>query len=360
MLSDALLEIGYRWIDRGLIPDFVLRRVIRALLRKRLREIDYGSVEANHASTMKWIEDARGRERIAELTQKANEQHYEVSTDFWLSVLGPRAKYSACLYPTGKETLAEAELLMLESYCVKADLRDGQTILDLGCGWGTVTLFLAERYPNSRIVGLSNSSNQRAYIDEVASVGGLDNVEIITADVNTFDFEGTIYFDRIITVGMFEHMKNYESLFAKVARWLRPRVEGVDSDDSLLFIDVFCHAKMPYHFEDADGWMTHNFFSGGTMPSHDLFVYFQSDLTLVRSWFLPGTNYACTLRDWPKRLDAAEAVRNELQRVQNDGMQSEGNIMFQRWRVYLIACFEMFNMDSGEQWGTGHYLFKRG
>ncbi|KAF5375371.1 hypothetical protein D9615_007920 [Tricholomella constricta] len=298
------MHASYQLLDKGLVPDFIVRRVIRALLRQRLREIDRGSFEANHAAKMRWIEELRARDAIAEVPEKANEQHYQVPTKFIISTLGPYAKYSSCLYPTGKETLAEAESLMLESYCEKAQLRDNQEILDLGCGWGSLSLFLAQKYPNARITGLSNSATQKAHIDAVAKLRGLTNIVIITADINTFNFGSGEYFDRIISIEMFEHMKNYQVLFQKVSTWLRPNLSpAARADDALLFIQVFCHRSMPYHFEEGDGWMAQNFFSGGTMPSHDLFTYFQSDLTLIRSWYINGMHYSRTLEDWLKLQD---------------------------------------------------------
>ncbi|KAJ7049972.1 S-adenosyl-L-methionine-dependent methyltransferase [Mycena amicta] len=361
MVSESLLQIGYRWLDRGLVPDFIIRRVIRALLRQRLREIDHGSFEANYAAKMKWIEDVRSRANIAELTEKANEQHYEVPTKFIISTLGPYAKYSSCLYPTGKETLAEAEVLMLESYCQKAQLKDGQDVLDLGCGWGSVSLYLARKYPNSRIVGLSNSATQKAHIDATAKERGYTNVEIITADVNTFDFAGSRHFDRIISIEMFEHMKNFQVLLSKVSTWLRPSKTSED-DEALLFIHIFCHSTTPYHFEQDDGWMAQNFFSGGTMMSHDLLAYFQTDLTLLQSWYISGTHYSRSLEDWLKLQDRnAKVGLKELQADAKANGRSEADALatFHRFRVFYMACSELFNMDGGQQWGVGHYLFKR-
>ncbi|KAK7005899.1 (S)-coclaurine N-methyltransferase [Favolaschia claudopus] len=364
MVSDALLQIGYRWLDHGLVPDFIIRRVIRALLRQRLREIEQGSFEANHERKMKWIEDVRARVQIAELTEKANEQHYEVPTKFIISTLGPYAKYSSCLYPTGKETVAEAEVLMLESYCQKAQLKDGQDVLDLGCGWGSLSLFLAQKYSNSRITGLSNSATQKAHIDAIAKERGLANLEIITANVNTHDFAGSRYFDRILSIEMFEHMKNYQVLLAKVASWLKPssKAKSVEEDEALLFIHIFCHKSMPYHFEEDDGWMAQNFFSGGTMCSFDMFTYFQSDLTLVRSWYLAGTHYSRSLEDWLKLQDknSKEGLRVLREDARAQGRtEAEAIALFHRFRVFYMACSELFNMDRGQQWGVGHYLFKR-
>ncbi|KAF8197879.1 S-adenosyl-L-methionine-dependent methyltransferase [Pholiota molesta] len=393
---NSILQIGYDLLDRGLIPDCVLRAAIRMLLRQRLREINTGSLEANHAAKMKWIEDVRSRTTIADVPEKANEQHYEVSTEFILSTLGPYGKYSSCLYPTGKESLAEAEKLMLESYCIKAQLRDGLDFLDLGCGWGSLSLFLAEKYPNSRITGLSNSATQKQHIDGTAKARGLTNIEIITADVNTHDFDKSNRFDRILTIEMFEHMKNYQALFKKVSTWLRPKANAPLSDiqaegflpknendeeaeESLLFIHIFCHKSMPYHFVEDDGWMAKNFFSGGTMPSHDLFLYFQSDLVLLRNWYLPGTHYSRTCEDWLRMQD--NNSKKGLKELEKDAVKKgqpaiEGRKAYNRFRVFYMACSELFRTDGGDQyvmkmllyklatiltffrWGVGHYLFK--
>ncbi|OSD06740.1 S-adenosyl-L-methionine-dependent methyltransferase [Trametes coccinea BRFM310] len=358
MFTDRILAVGYDLLDKGLVPDFVLRPTIRALCRQRLRDIDMGSFEANFAAKMKWIEGVRARSKIAELTEKANEQHYEVSTSFMLSCMGPYAKYSCCLYPTGQETLEEAEILMMESYCEKASLRDGQDVLDLGCGWGSLSLYLAQKYPRSRITGLSNSATQKAHIDGVAKDRGLTNLEIITADVNTYDFEGAKYFDRILSIEMFEHMKNYKMLMSKVASWLKP----IGPDDALFFVHIFCHKTTPYHFEEGDGWMAQTFFSGGTMPSHDLLLYFQDDLTHIRSEYISGKHYARTSEDWLRRQDAN--AKQGLAELEKDAVakgldKNEGRKAFYRFRVFYIAVAEFFALNNGQEWGVGHYLFKR-
>ncbi|KAJ3766378.1 S-adenosyl-L-methionine-dependent methyltransferase [Lentinula raphanica] len=360
------LQLGYDGLDRGLVPDFAVRLVIRALLRQRLREIDNGSLEANHAAKMAWIEGVKQRTEIADLTEKANEQHYEVSTKFILSTLGPCAKYSACLFPTGKESLAEAEVLMLERYCAKAQLKDGQDVLDLGCGWGSLSLYLAKKYPNSRITGMSNSSTQKAYIDAKAESQKLTNLTIITADVNTHDFTAE-RFDRIISIEMFEHMKNYQVLLKKVSTWLKPSTET--GSDSLLFIHIFCHRNIPYHFEDTEektgdksNWMAQNFFSGGTMPSQDLLLYFQDDLSLVQSWYLSGVHYSKTLEAWLKLQDQnRELGLKELQLDAKAKGQDpiEGVKAFYRFRVFYMASSELFRFNGGQEWGIGHYLFKK-
>ncbi|KAJ7594491.1 S-adenosyl-L-methionine-dependent methyltransferase [Mycena floridula] len=354
---DSILQVGYDLLDKGLVPDFVLRRVIRLLLRQRLREIDHGSLEKNHEAKMKFIEQVRSREAIAIATEKANAQHYEVSTKFILSTLGPCAKYSSCLYPTGKESLEEAEILILDSYCEKAQLKDGQDILDLGCGWGSLSLYLSKKFPKSRIVGLSNSATQKTHIDATAKAAGLSNLEIITGDVNTFDFAGSKHFDRILSIEMFEHMKNYEILLKKISTWLRP---CTPKEPSLLFIHIFCHRTTPYHFEEGDGWMAQNFFSGGTMLSHDSLVYFQSDLRMVRSWYLPGTHYSRTLEAWLRTQDRNKKAG--IEELRQDAIAkgvdpAEAVKTFYRFRVFYMACSELFGMDNGEQYGVGHYLF---
>ncbi|KAF9064754.1 S-adenosyl-L-methionine-dependent methyltransferase [Rhodocollybia butyracea] len=299
------------------------------------------------------------RTHIADVPEKANEQHYEVSTKFILSTLGPCAKYSSCLFPTGNETLEEAEVLMLESYCEKAQLQDGQDVLDLGCGWGSLSLYIAQKYPRSRITGLSNSTTQKTHIDATAKLRGLNNLEIITADVNTYDFVETNRFDRILSIEMFEHMKNYQILFKKVSTWLK-------SNDSLLFIHIFCHRTAPYHFEeegaDNSDWMAKNFFAGGTMPSHDLFLYFQDDVKLVRSWFISGIHYSKTLEAWLKLQDenrqaGLEELQTDAKAKGNDPM--EGLKAFYRFRVFYMACSELFKFNNGQEWGLGHYLFRK-
>ncbi|KAF8134445.1 S-adenosyl-L-methionine-dependent methyltransferase [Boletus edulis] len=352
----------YHLIDKGLIPDFVLRPAIRALCHARLRQINLGSFEADHAAKMNWIQALRARDSIADVTHKANEQHYEVSTKFILSCLGPYMKYSACLYPTGNESLEEAEILMFESYCQKAQLKDGMHILDLGCGWGSLTVYLAQKYPASHIVGLSNSATQKLYIDGVAKAKNLPNIEIITGDVNVYDFDSSVRFDRILSIEMFEHIKNYELLLRKVASWLRPyRSDDLDDSGPLLFVHIFCHKTTPYHFEESDGWMAQMFFAGGTMPSHDLLTYFQSDMTLIKSWYLSGQHYSRTLEDWLRRQDcnAKQGIVELEEDALSKGLSAEqGRKMFYRFRLFYLACSELFNMHGGQEWGVGHYLFR--
>ncbi|KAK4698454.1 cyclopropane-fatty-acyl-phospholipid synthase, partial [Phenoliferia sp. Uapishka_3] len=355
-LTSTLTVYGESALDRGLIPDFIVRRAIRYLSQQRLDEIASSTLEQAADAKWEYIEELKARLEIAIETEKANEQHYEVSSwssghvgwgvtseamkalkytivisalsklssvicHFWLhldpalradahfpstpqvstefiqSCLGKNMKYSCCLYPTGKESLDVAEDLMLESYCEKAKLVDGMDILDLGCGWGSLTLFLAKKYPKSRITSLSNSATQKIHIDSQAALRGLSNVEVFTGDVKVFDFAGIRSFDRVMSIEMFEHMKNYDFLLAKISTWLKSNKDAAGGN-AYLFVHIFCHKDTPYHFEENDGWMSRNFFSGGTMPSFDLFSYFQRSLTLERSWWINGRHYGKTCEDW--------------------------------------------------------------
>ncbi|KAN0063992.1 hypothetical protein ACQY0O_003598 [Thecaphora frezii] len=355
--------LAYEALDRGYLPDPLLRRIIRRLNQERLASLvhswdDYG---AHIEQKLAYVASLQTRQ-IAIETDKANQQHYEVDTGFMLSCLGRRAKYSCCLYPTGHESLDEAEDAMLESYCQKAKLRDGQDLLDLGCGWGSLSLFLAQKYPNSRIRALSNSKTQKAYIDSTAAMRGITNLEVFTGDVNTFEFdEGS--FDRILSIEMFEHMKNYSHLFRKVSRWLKPSNEA--ADPSLLFIHIFCHRTTPYHFEEDDGWMAQNFFTGGTMPSHDLFLHFQQYVKLEQMWWINGTHYAKTCEHWLKKQDSLNGrnnasialLRKDAEKQGKDAL--EGEKTFYRFRVFYLACAEFFATNGGNEWGVGHYLFSR-
>lgn len=357
MALQSLEQWSYTLLEKGVIPDFVLRRAVRYLSNVRLKEVGARDpLEQTHARKMQWIETIKARKTIADATDKANEQHYEVPTNFILSCLGPRAKYSSALYPTGRETLAEAEVAMLEAYCTKAKLADGIDILDLGCGWGSLSLFLAEKYPNARITALSNSKTQKEYIDS----HGFKNLEVLTGDVNFFDFQDNRRFDRVLSIEMFEHMKNYQELFRKIESWLKPN-DKAHGGEALLFVHIFCHKSVTYDFVSEDGWMAQHFFTGGTMPSFDLFTYFQDYLVLQQSWWVNGKNYGQTSEDW---LVLQDAHRTEgLKILQDDATRrglpvEEGTKAWYRFRTFFLTVAVFFAMNDGEEWGVGHYLFR--
>ncbi|WP_420428625.1 SAM-dependent methyltransferase [Algiphilus sp.] len=338
--------------ERGWIPDPLARLGMRRLIGRRLRDEANQDGEVRAARLQSFI-DALRESPIAIHTSDANAQHYEVPAQFFHQHLGPRLKYSCCLYPTGQEDLATAEEAMLALYAERAGVADGQRILDLGCGWGSLSLWLAERYPNAEIVGLSNSHGQRAWIMEQAQKRGFKNVEIVTGDIAEFDFPvGDVRagFDRIISIEMFEHMKNYGALLAKLRRWLRDA-------ESRLFVHIFAHKLLAYHFEDRsrDDWMTRYFFSGGTMPSENLLLHFQDDLRIERQWWVDGKHYERTSNQWLAGMDAnRDAI---LKTFRESDYGAEPDIWFQRWRMFYMAVAELFGFDNGNEWGVAHYRF---
>jgi cyclopropane-fatty-acyl-phospholipid synthase len=325
MAADALVD---RLIASGRVPDPLLRAGIQAACAKRLRRERRRGPEAKEA----FVELLRSSP-IAERVEKPNEQHYEVPPEFFRLVLGPRLKYSSCLWPDGVETLAVAEDAMLDLTCEGAGLEDGMTLLDLGCGWGSLTGWLSERYPNSRILAVSNSRPQREHIDSL----GLSNVRVLTADVNRLRLGER--FDRIISIEMLEHVRNYEALLARIASWLEP--------DGRFFCHVFSHDRFAYAYED--GWMARRFFTAGTMPSDDLLPRFDRDLLLEKHWRVPGSHYARTAEAWLERLDAN---RGEIERLVGSRATAE-------WRVFFLACAGLWGYRGGREWLVSHYRFMK-
>jgi len=290
---------------------------------------------------------------VAVETDAANEQHYEVPTEYFNLVLGPHRKYSSCLYPEGAKTdLAEAEELMLALCSERAELSNGQSILELGCGWGSWSLYMAAKYPESKITAVSNSKTQKEYIDGQTAARGLTNLTVITDNVVYFTPPEPGSYDRVVSVEMFEHMKNYKVLMSRIASWLKPRGK--------LFVHIFVHRLgLPYHYEvnGEDDWMTKYFFAGGTMPSMDLLLNFQEDLALSRKYYVNGVHYSRTLEDWLVRHDAAKSHIMPLFR-QTYG-EDQALKWFVYWRLFYLACSELFAYQGGERWGVGHYLFEK-
>jgi cyclopropane-fatty-acyl-phospholipid synthase len=329
--------------ERGLLPDWLIRVGIRRLLERRL-----GQIAREDGTRPDFVQQLR-QGPIAIETDAPNVQHYEVPTAFFERVLGPRLKYSCCHYATPETSLAEAEEEMLDLFCRRAGLEDGMQVLELGCGWGSLCLWIAERYPNCRVLAVSNSRTQREYIDRRSSEMDLQNVDAVTADVGEFDT--TRRFDRVMSIEMFEHVRNHERLMARIAGWL--------DEGGKLAVHIFCHrsAAYPFETEGRDDWMGRHFFTGGIMPSQDLLLRFQRELVLEELWTVPGTHYARTLEDWLLRCDAER--RRLLPVFQTDLGPAEGKRQLQRWRIFFMACAELFACRGGSEWFVSHYRFAK-
>lgn len=334
--------------ERGFLPDALIRAGIRRLCAQRLREECAADAEASWARFTALLEELR-RSPIAIETEAANTQHYELPAGFFRLCLGRRLKYSSCYYPRGDESLDEAEEAMLALYGERAELADGQHILELGCGWGSLTLWMAERFPAARITGVSNSRSQREHILAEAGRRGLGNVEILTCDVNRLELDRT--FDRVVSIEMFEHMRNYATLLERIHGWLRP--------DGKLFVHIFCHRELMYPFETEgeDNWMGRHFFTGGLMPAADTLLHFQQHLLLERQWRLSGRHYQRTANHWLANQDRHRAeVMEILVRAYGADQAARWN---QRWRMFWMACAELFGFRDGNEWLVGHYRFVR-
>ena len=335
--------------ERGLIPDALLRAGIRRWCGRRLRDEHANDPEAAARRGAALIEGLR-RSPLAIHTDAANRQHYELPPAFFARCLGPRLKYSGCFYPTGNETLAQAEEAMLALYEERAQLGDGQDILELGCGWGSLTLWMAARYPNARITAVSNSRSQRAFIEARCREWGLSNVCVLTCDVNRLALPAEA-FDRCVSVEMFEHMRNYADLFGRIAGWLRP--------GGKLFAHVFCHRTLLYPFETEgeENWMGRHFFTGGLMPAADTLLWFQDALRIDARWLLDGSHYQRTANDWLRNQDMH---RSEIMPILRQAYGEAAPLWMQRWRMFWMACAELFGYARGREWMVAHYRFARG
>jgi cyclopropane-fatty-acyl-phospholipid synthase len=338
----------YDLLEKDLIPDLLIRTGIKILLSQRLEDEDKGSLEANRTALIEYIEKLK-KSPIAVDTRAANEQHYEVPTEFYQYCLGKRLKYSGGYWPDGVTNLDESENAMLRLSTERANLVNGHSILDLGCGWGSFTLYLAEKFPDSKITSVSNSKTQKEFIDSVCKEKGYKNVEVITKDMNEFTIDKK--FDRLISVEMLEHMKNYELLFQKFSQFLK--------DDGLFFVHIFTHKHYAYPFEvrDDSDWMSKYFFTGGQMPSDDLFLYFQKDLRVIKHWIVNGKHYQKTSEAWLSKMDSnKDKIMPIFESVYG---KENATKWWVYWRVFYMACAELWGYNGGEEWLVSHYLFEK-
>ena len=342
--ADGVLGLA----ERGLVPDALLRAGIRRMCAQRLRDEHAGDPDAAARRNAALIAELR-ESPVAIHTDAANRQHYELPPGFFTRCLGPRLKYSGCYYPTGNETLAQAEEAMLALYGERAELADGQDILELGCGWGSLTLWMAQHYPNARITAVSNSAPQRAFIEAQCRERGFANVRVITCDVNRLELPAS-NFDRCVSVEMFEHMRNYATLLGRIGGWLRP--------GGKLFVHIFCHRALLYPFETAgdDNWMGRHFFTGGLMPAADTLLWFQDALRIEDRWLVDGTHYERTANHW---LENQDARHDEVMAILRETYGDAARLWFQRWRMFWMACAELFGYDHGREWMVAHYRFSK-
>ncbi len=335
--------------ENGFVPDALTRYGIRQMCQQRLIDENAQDIEKADLRFRKMLEELK-RSPIAIETAAANEQHYEVPTRFFQLCLGKRLKYSSCFYQNGNETLDEAEVAMLGLYSERAELKDGQHILELGCGWGSFTLWMAENYPNARITAVSNSATQRQHIEAVCRERDWQHVKVITCDVNILDLE-VEQFDRVVSVEMFEHMRNYQTLLNRISKWMK--------HDAKLFVHIFCHRYVMYPFETEgeDNWMGKYFFTGGIMPSADTLLHFQQDLSIEQRWLLSGEHYEKTSNHW---LANQDAHRDEIMQIMKATYgEHDAKRWFNRWRMFWLACAELFGLEDGNEWLVAHYQFSK-
>ena len=343
-----LISLAMTAAENGRLPDSIVRMGIRRLLRQRIEDETEPDCESQQQRLMSFIDQAC-QSPIALVPEKANEQHYEVPASFFELSLGLRRKYSCCYWPEGTDSLDKAEDAALQVTCERAELRDGLSVLELGCGWGSLSLWMAEKYPNSQITAVSNSASQREHIAAQTVARELKNLKIITADMNDLQIEQT--FDRVVSVEMFEHMRNYELLLERISGWLNPAGK--------LFVHIFCHKSFAYEFktQGPNDWMGRHFFSGGTMPSDDLLLHFQKDLAIAGHWRWDGRHYEKTSNAWLALMDVNKDRILPLFRETYGTDQAVK--WFMRWRIFHMACAELFGYASGQEWWVSHYLFQK-
>tara|TARA_B110000003_G_scaffold268991_1_gene299362 strand:- start:755 stop:1789 length:1035 start_codon:yes stop_codon:yes gene_type:complete len=343
-----MIKLLIKLAEKGILPDFFIRLGISKLCGQRLTDANDLSLKAREEKHQKWV-DILMESPIALVPEKANEQHYEVPPRLFELVLGAKLKYSSGYWPQGTSTLDDSEVEMLKLTSKRAALSDGQEVLELGCGWGSLTFHMALTYPNSKITAVSNSNDQRQFIEKKCDELKIKNIKVITADMNDFSSEKT--FDRVVSIEMFEHMRNYDELLKRVSEWLKK--------DGKLFVHIFSHKEIAYPFEDkGEGdWMAREFFSGGQMPSHKLLTCFSSRMKIEKDWRVEGTHYEKTSLAWLNKMD--ENKKEVLKLFEKTYGKNQASTWFQRWRIFFMSCEVLFGFNKGSEWGVSHYLFEK-
>ncbi|CAJ1942408.1 unnamed protein product [Cylindrotheca closterium] len=353
LVTSRLTDLAMPIVYMGIVPDFLIRLGIRYRLQDTLITLRAKDAEDEMEAKMKTIEALKTNPTIAIATDEANDQHYEVPAEFYDLCLGPRKKYSSGYWPSRKTTFEESEEIMLDMYCKRAGVKDGMKIVDIGCGWGSLTLYLCEKFPNAKITSISNSNSQREFIYADAKRRGLNwqNINIVTCNIS--DDKGALDVvkdnDLAMTIEMFEHMKNYSMLLKKVYGFLKPKGK--------LFVHIFTHKDFTYNFED--GWMADNFFTGGTMPSDDMLLYFCQDFSIMNHWRVNGTHYEKTSNGWLDYLDKNwknGKLQPVLAKAYGEGKEK---FWYINWRLFFLACAELWGYKRGQEWIVSHYLFER-
>jgi cyclopropane-fatty-acyl-phospholipid synthase len=342
----AITAKAVSWTETGLLPDSVIRAGIRRLLESKRKEIHSGDIEWAAKTSNRFVA-MMNQSPIALVPHIANEQHYEVPAEFFSQVMGDHRKYSCCHWDVDTTNLSEAETSALELSAKRAGIKDGMQVLDLGCGWGSLSLWIAEHFPNTSVTSVSNSASQREFILQQAKQRSIENIEVIVCDMN--DFETDKRFDRVVSIEMFEHMRNYRELFRRIDNWLSPGGQ--------FFMHIFCHRTTPYEYIDKGpgDWMSRHFFSGGIMPSADLPLRFAENLSIAKRWHWNGQHYARTCNTWLENMDRNEQA---IMPVLEDCYGSnDASLWWHRWRIFFMACAELFDYDEGREWFVGHYLF---
>ena len=342
------LDFFINQVEKGNIPDFLVKAGIRNLCSERLKWAKKQGSDGIKKHNLEWVEKLKNSP-IALVPEKANEQHYEVPPEFFVKSLGENLKYSCGYWESGAQNLDESEIDMLDMYLNRSELKDGMDILELGCGWGSLTFHMAKQYPKSKITAVSNSNDQRKFIQSKCAELMIDNIDVITCDMNDFTIDKK--FDRVVSIEMFEHMRNYKELLKRVSSFMK--------DGAKLFVHIFSHKSMVYPYEDRgpSDWMAREFFSGGLMPSHDLLSHFQDDLKLESSWKINGVNYKKTSYAWLNKMDANK--NDVIEIFKKTYGEDTAFIWYNRWRIFFMACGEMFGLKNGEEWGVSHYLFSK-